>query len=71
MPRTIIATDNAGWTRSPLSQAVMVGNLAFVSVPAAPAGLRRAGLRACRPGDGGAEGVHVDGGSGLPEAPGA
>ena len=31
MPRTIIATDKAGRTRSPLSQAVKVGNLVFVS----------------------------------------
>ena len=31
MPRAIIATDKAGRTRSPLSQAVKVGNLVFVS----------------------------------------
>jgi 2-iminobutanoate/2-iminopropanoate deaminase len=31
MLRTIIATDKAGRTRSPLSQAVKVGNLVFVS----------------------------------------
>ena len=31
MPRTIIATDKAGRTRSPLSQGVKVGALVFVS----------------------------------------